>query len=373
MQSAVLPPLSTEDAAGEIADALAQMMSSLAKLETTCRNHGADPMALIVSIISARAGGGARVPEQAAGLGDVDIVTRTRELIDAMDRGDVAAVAPALAPGYVHFVDGATIDRDAMLLTISQRSTVPYIAKRDWSDECVIRKHDVIVFTGKAHEVRGGNETYGGYARDGWYLVQWVRADDAWQVQLASWQKAITDRAWWNETFQNGRGFSREPNRLLTETVANHRPGTALDIAMGQGRNALYLAAQGWDVTGVDVSDEALRLARAQAADRDVTLETINADIDQWDFGVDRFDLVTLLYAGEDAKWFDKIKASLRAGGVFVLEGWAKVACSHTGFAVGQLASYFAGYEILRDETVEDVPDWAWDKGKLVRFVARKP
>lgn len=142
---------------------------------------------------------------------------------------------------------------------------------------------------------------------------------------------------------------------------------------MGQGRNALYLASQGWQVTGVDISDEGLRIAREQAVKRNLTLETINADIDDWDFGVDRFDLVTLLYVGDHAKWIDKIKASLRSGGLFVVEGWAKVSPdSDVGFAEGKLAKLFEGYEILRDETVEDVPDWAWDKGKLVRFVARK-
>jgi hypothetical protein len=80
-----------------------------------------------------------------------------------------------------------------------------------------------------------------------------------------------------------------------------------------------------------------------------------------------------MMYAGDHAKWIDKIKASLRAGGLFVVEGWAKESPdSPTGFGEGQLAKLFDGYEILRDETVEDVPDWAWDKGKLVRFVVRK-
>ncbi len=160
---------------------------------------------------------------------------------------------------------------------------------------------------------------------------------------------------------------------ILIESVENTTPGAALELAMGQGRNALYLASKGWQVTGVDNSDEALRIARDQALSRDLAIDTIHADIDEWTFGEDRFDLVTLMYAGCHGKWMDKIRCSLRKGGLLVLEGWAKESPeSPIGFGEGQLAKLFEDYELVRDETVVDVPDWAWDKGKLVRFVARK-
>ena len=60
--------------------------------------------------------------------------------------------------------------------------------------------------------------------------------------------------------------FKTEPNRLLMETVDGRKPGRALDVGMGQGRNALALARLGWDVTGFDVS--AVGLAEASAAAR---------------------------------------------------------------------------------------------------------
>ena len=81
-----------------------------------------------------------------------------------------------------------------------------------------------------------------------------------------------------------------------------------------------------------------------------------------------------MLYAGDHVKWIDKIKASLRRGGLFVVESWAKeTPDSPYGFADGQLASLFHEYEIVCDDIVCDAPDWAWDEGTLVRFVARKP
>ena len=376
---------SCSGAGAEITAVLTQIMSSLEDLGNKCRDQGIDPLTMIMTAMSGNAGregGGAMppigidaqsalVPVQTSS--DAVFTTRSHDFIDALDRGDVVAVASALAPGFVHFVAGTAIDRDAMLRMIVQRENMRHIAKRTWDDDRVVRKDDAIVFTGKAHEVQGGNETHGGYLYDGWYLLQWVRTGDEWRVQLLTWQKESTQRDWWNDTFHKGRGFSREPNRLLVETVGDEKPGAALELAMGQGRNALHLASQGWRVTGVDLSDEGLRIAREQAVKRNLALETINADIDEWDFGVNRFDLVTLLYVGDHARWIDKIKATLRTGGLFVVEGWARVSPdSDVGFAEGQLAKLFEGYEILRDETIEDVPDWAWDKGKLVRFVARK-
>src|SRR5215217_7896374 len=61
--------------------------------------------------------------------------------------------------------------------------------------------------------------------------------------------------------------WSAEPNRFVVEEVADLPPGRALDLACGEGRNALWLAARGWDVTGVDFSGVAVGKARRMAAD----------------------------------------------------------------------------------------------------------
>ena len=231
------------------------------------------------------------------------------------------------------------------------------------------------MFTGKAIERQGGNDKKGGYKFVGWYLVEWVRRGDAWQARLWTWHRGgdTEAREHWNDIYRNGFGFEKLPNRLLVEAIKGKKPGTALDVATGQGRNALHLAAQGWKVTGVDLSDEGLRIARDEAAKRRLSLETVNANIDEYDFGKARWDLVTMIYAGANVAWIEKIKPSLRPGGLFIVEFFAQSPVSPKAFAPGQLAGLFAdGYEILRDETVEDAPDWALDRAKLVRFVARK-
>lgn len=120
------------------------------------------------------------------------------------------------------------------------------------------------------------------------------------RIAFWSWRLAGTGakRASWNEIFRNDTGFSKEPNQLLVDTVAKVAPGAALDIAMGQGRNALYLASRGWKVTGVDLSDEGVRAAREAAAARHLQLHAINADLETYDLGVAKWELVTMIYAG---------------------------------------------------------------------------
>src|SRR5262245_4276900 len=81
------------------------------------------------------------------------------------------------------------------------------------------------------------------------------------------------DRKLWNATYREPRAFP--PSAFLQDVVQDLRPGRALDIGMGQGRNALFLASAGWKVTGIDISDEGIRQAREAAAKRKLSIETI--------------------------------------------------------------------------------------------------
>jgi len=62
--------------------------------------------------------------------------------------------------------------------------------------------------------------------------------------------------------------WSATPNRFLVQETEGLAPGRALDLACGEGRNALWLAAQGWQATGIDFSATALARGRAAAAER---------------------------------------------------------------------------------------------------------
>ncbi|HSO35474.1 MAG TPA: class I SAM-dependent methyltransferase, partial [Labilithrix sp.] len=86
------------------------------------------------------------------------------------------------------------------------------------------------------------------------------------------------------------------------------------------GRNSIALATAGWKVTGVDISDVGVRIARDEALKHHRVLDAIDADLTTWDMGRDRWDLVAMIYAGSEPATIERAKASLRKGGVFVFE-----------------------------------------------------
>jgi len=85
----------------------------------------------------------------------------------------------------------------------------------------------------------------------------------------------------WDERYREGRGMPDEPSALLMQNRALlPAAGRVLDIAMGSGRNALYLASLGFRVTGVDVSTVAIELCREKAARLGLPVEAIVADLE---------------------------------------------------------------------------------------------
>src|SRR5215469_9538410 len=86
--------------------------------------------------------------------------------------------------------------------------------------------------------------------------------------------------------------FNHAPNAFLVDFTKTLKPGRALDVGMGQGRNAIYLAQHGWEVTGFDLSDAGVNLAREQAARLGVKLNAIVADAHSYDYGDAQWDLI---------------------------------------------------------------------------------
>ena len=94
--------------------------------------------------------------------------------------------------------------------------------------------------------------------------------------------------------------WSAEPNRFVEEECRSLPPGRALDLAAGEGRNAIWLASVGWEVTAVDFSAVALekgrRLAEHQGEEVAGALDWVCADARTWEPPAGRFDLVLISY-----------------------------------------------------------------------------
>ncbi len=128
-----------------------------------------------------------------------------------------------------------------------------------------------------------------------------------------------TARAW-DKRYAQGQGMGRQPAAILRE----HREllparGAALDVAMGSGRNALYLAELGLDVTGIDISTVAIDHCRQEAARRGLPVNALVGDVTAYDFGREAYDLIVNLYFLERAI-APKLAEALRPGGVLVFE-----------------------------------------------------
>ncbi len=105
------------------------------------------------------------------------------------------------------------------------------------------------------------------------------------------------DQDAWDERYSDGElVWTAEPNRFLVEAVDGLEPGKALDLASGEGRNAVWLAQQGWQVEAVDWSDVALDKGRELARSAGVTVWFTREDLRYWWPPVQAYDLVVIAY-----------------------------------------------------------------------------
>ncbi len=113
--------------------------------------------------------------------------------------------------------------------------------------------------------------------------------------------------------------FGREAIPFLQDHVDLLPKGPVLDLAMGEGRNGVFLAAKGYQVTGIDISEEGLKKAQALAAEHGVTLKTVVADLDTYEIPPNTFDVIICTYYLQ-RDLFPKIAAALKPGGMALIE-----------------------------------------------------
>lgn len=128
----------------------------------------------------------------------------------------------------------------------------------------------------------------------------------------------------WNRKYaEQELVWSAGPNRFLVAEVAGLEPGRALDLACGEGRNAIWLAEQGWRVTGVDFSDVAVEKGRRIAERRGVEVDWQVEDVLSYEPEPGAFDLVILFYlqlvADELRPVLARAGRAVAPGGTFLL------------------------------------------------------
>lgn len=119
--------------------------------------------------------------------------------------------------------------------------------------------------------------------------------------------------------------WSAGPNRFVAEELTGTAPGRALDLAAGEGRNAIWLAELGWRVTAVDFSAVAIGKARKLAAARGADVDLVTADLLAYRPEEAAYDLVLIVYLhlppGEFADVLGRAVAALAPGGTLLVVG----------------------------------------------------
>lgn len=141
--------------------------------------------------------------------------------------------------------------------------------------------------------------------------------------QIASTQsegKSESTKARWNERYDRDMYiYGVEPAAFLKQKIGGLKVGKALVLAMGEGRNAVYLAQNGFDVTGVDISEVAIKKCNKLAKERNTEVHAVVADLTGYDMGKAQYDLVTNFYY-YDTSIFPQVLEALKPGGMFILE-----------------------------------------------------
>lgn len=187
-------------------------------------------------------------------------------------------------------------------------------------------------------------------------------------MEIKDWDKRYRLR-------EHGSDFEAGPTPLVMRIASGLRPGKALDLACGAGRNAVWLATHGWKVTAVDGAPTALEVLRGRARDGNLLVEGMVADLEKDEFEIEPrgWDLVLKCYYLQRSL-FEQAKRGVVPGGVLI----AIVHMNEPGEAdgpfrlrPGELERYFEGWEILHLR--EGKADDPAHRRAVAEIVARKP
>lgn len=136
----------------------------------------------------------------------------------------------------------------------------------------------------------------------------------------------ITEQAAWDQRYSGpDLVWGAGPNRFVTEEVAALAAGRAIDLGTGEGRNAIWLAERGWQVTAVDFSAAGLARAGRLAGERGVSVDWVQADLLDYEPAPGGYDLVLVAYihlpSAGLARVFRAAAAAVAPGGTLLVIG----------------------------------------------------
>jgi tellurite methyltransferase len=183
----------------------------------------------------------------------------------------------------------------------------------------------------------------------------------------------------WDERYRLGTRPEEDreapPTPLVIGTASRLKPGRALDLACGAGRNTLWLAENGWSVTAVDGSAAAIEILQLRAADRALQVDARVADLEKGKYEIQSsiWDLITICYYLQ-RDLFEPAKRGLAPGGLLIAIAHISEpgeAPSYKRLTSGELESHFNGWDIVH--SYEGTPNDSAHRRSVAEIVVRRP
>ncbi len=156
--------------------------------------------------------------------------------------------------------------------------------------------------------------------------------------------------------------FGTQPIPFLKENIHLLPKGRAVDLAMGEGRNGVYLATQGFDVLGLDISQKGLDKAHKLAAHHGVKIETRVVDLETHQMEKNAYDLIVCTYYMQRSL-FTQFAEALKPGGMAVIETYNTDYLKYAKFNPKYLLNENEMLEIFKNLKV--IRYQAFDNGKV--------
>lgn len=131
--------------------------------------------------------------------------------------------------------------------------------------------------------------------------------------------KSFWDAHYTQKPFASGK----VPNEFLHQMLPRLEKGKVLDIGMGEGQNAVYLAQKGFEVKGFDISKVAVEHAKQLARDTGVVIEATSADLDLYLFGIMEYESIVMTkFRPGNTRYYTNIISALKQGGTLLIESF---------------------------------------------------
>lgn len=184
----------------------------------------------------------------------------------------------------------------------------------------------------------------------------------------------------WNERYAATEyAYGTEPNLFFRENIEKIPPGKILFPAEGEGRNAVFAAKLGWDVTAFDVSIEGKKKAELLAGSNSVKIDYLIGNYDIVSFPINHFDCIVLIFAhmnpSKRKEYHQKLISFLRPGGIIILEGFSKKQINNNSGGPRDINMLFSEDEIQSDflllsELIITETDYNLDEGPFHQGIA---